>query len=83
MDLGRGAGEGDKIVFKRRSEHLADEIQGSTLQIVKGAGHMLHHLAPMQVAEAIESVATASRASARDTQVTDSRPAILDRPSAA
>ena len=36
------AGEGDKIVFKRRSEQLAGEIQGSALQIVKGAGHMLH-----------------------------------------
>jgi pimeloyl-ACP methyl ester carboxylesterase len=52
------AGDGDKIVFKRRSEQLRDSIPGSLLQIVKGAGHMVHHLAARQVAEAIESVAS-------------------------
>ena len=55
------AGDGDKVVYKRRSERLADEIPGSVLQIVKGAGHMVHHLAPRQVARAIEDVAGASR----------------------
>ena len=50
------AGDGDKIVFKRRSEQLRDSIPGSVLQIVKGAGHMVHHLAARQVAEAIESM---------------------------
>jgi pimeloyl-ACP methyl ester carboxylesterase len=54
------AGDGDKIVFKRRSEQLRDSIPGSVLQIVKGAGHMVHHLAAQQVADAIESVAEAS-----------------------
>ena len=54
------AGDGDKIVFKRRSEQLRASIPGSVLQIVKGAGHMVHHLAARQVAEAIESVAEAS-----------------------
>jgi pimeloyl-ACP methyl ester carboxylesterase len=50
------AGEGDRVVFKRRSEQLAMAIQGSELQIVKGAGHMVHHVAPRQVAQAIEDV---------------------------
>ena len=56
------AGDGDKVVFKRRSEQLRDSIPGSVLQIVKGAGHMVHHLAARQVAKAVESVAEASAA---------------------
>jgi len=56
------AGEGDRVVFKRRSEHLAEKIRGSVLQVVKGAGHMVHHLVPRQVAQAVEDVAGASRA---------------------
>jgi pimeloyl-ACP methyl ester carboxylesterase len=51
------AGEGDKIVFRRSSKRLATEIRHSVLQIVEGAGHMVHHFAPEQVAQAIESVA--------------------------
>ncbi|HEY0183340.1 MAG TPA: alpha/beta hydrolase [Rhodopila sp.] len=58
------AGDGDKIVFKRRSEQLRDSIPGSILEIVKHAGHMVHHLVPRQVAEAVERVAEASRLSA-------------------
>jgi pimeloyl-ACP methyl ester carboxylesterase len=54
------AGDGDKVVFKRRAERLRDSIRGSELQVVKGAGHMVHHLAPRQVARAVESVAEAS-----------------------
>ena len=56
------AGDGDKVVFKRRSERLAEKIPGSVLQVVKGAGHMVHHLAPRQVAQAVEDVAEAARA---------------------
>jgi pimeloyl-ACP methyl ester carboxylesterase len=54
------AGDGDKVVFKRRSEQLRERIPGSVLQIVKGAGHMVHYLVPQQVAQAVESVAKAS-----------------------
>lgn len=54
------AGEGDRVVFKRRSEQLQDRIRGSVLQIVKGAGHMVHHLVPGQVAQAVERVAESS-----------------------
>jgi len=51
------AGDGDKVVFERRSKQLRDSIAGSVLQVVKGAGHMVHHLAARQVAEAVETVA--------------------------
>jgi pimeloyl-ACP methyl ester carboxylesterase len=54
------AGAGDKVVFKRRSEQLRDSIPGAVLQIVEGAGHMVHHIAPRQVAQAVEDVAVAS-----------------------
>ena len=56
------AGDGDKVVFKRRSEQLRASIPGSVLQIVKGAGHMVHHLAARQVARAVENVATVASA---------------------
>ena len=51
------AGEGDKIVFKRRAERLHAAIPGSVLRIVEGAGHMVHHTAPGLVAEAIRLIA--------------------------
>jgi pimeloyl-ACP methyl ester carboxylesterase len=50
------AGDGDKVVFKRRSEQLRDSLPGSRLEIVKGAGHMVHYVATRQVAQAVESV---------------------------
>ena len=56
------AGDGDRIVFKRRSEQLRDTIRGSVLQVVEGAGHMVHHLAPRQITAAIGGVAKAERA---------------------
>ncbi|HJS85881.1 MAG TPA: alpha/beta hydrolase [Acetobacteraceae bacterium] len=77
------AGEGDKVVFKRRSEQLRDSIRGSVLRVVKGAGHMVHHLAPRQVAQAVESVADASRARTRDGQARNSEPTPRDLPDAA
>ena len=54
------AGSGDKIVFKRNAERLQASIPGSVLQVIEGAGHMVHHSAPRQVAEAIRQVAAAS-----------------------
>lgn len=50
------AGDGDKIVFTRQSEQLHASIPGSVLQIIKGAGHMVHHLSARQVAQAVESI---------------------------
>lgn len=51
------AGDGDKVVFKRMSKRLRANIPNSVLRIVEGAGHMVHHLAARQVAQAVESVA--------------------------
>ncbi len=56
------AGAGDKVVFKRRSERLAASIRGSTLRIIKDAGHMAHHFAPRQVAQTVEDVIAAAGA---------------------
>ena len=50
------AGDGDKVVFKRGAKRLAALIKGSTLQIVKGAGHMVHHVAQRRVLAAVESL---------------------------
>lgn len=77
------AGDGDKVVFKRGSERLAASIQGSVLQIVKGAGHMVHHLAARQVVEAVESVASAPHANVFAREPTMSGPASRDLPAAA
>src|SRR5207302_4771827 len=54
------AGEGDRVVFKERSEQLAANIPGSTLEIVQGAGHMVHHVAPGRILAAVESMADRS-----------------------
>ena len=51
------AGEDDRVVFKQRSEQLAAHIPGSTLQVVRGAGHMVHYAAPGLVLDAVEAVA--------------------------
>jgi pimeloyl-ACP methyl ester carboxylesterase len=63
------AGEGDKVVFKRRSERLAASIRGSALRIIKDSGHMVHHLAPRQVAQAVEDVIAASGATSKSPAV--------------
>jgi pimeloyl-ACP methyl ester carboxylesterase len=76
------AGDGDKIVFKRRSEQLRDSIPGSVLQIVKGAGHMVHHLAARQVAQAVESAVEAPRRCIQDGQAELSEAAGRDVPAA-
>jgi pimeloyl-ACP methyl ester carboxylesterase len=50
------AGEGDKLVFKRRAEQLKSAVKGSVLYVVHGAGHMIHYQATRQVAEAVKAV---------------------------
>ncbi len=72
------AGDGDKVVFTRRSEQLCRSIPGSVLQIVKGAGHMVHHLAARQVAQAIERVAKEAEARRAPPQTADSRETARD-----
>lgn len=49
------SGDGDKIVsFERQSRRLARELLGGQIQVIPGAGHMIHHTAPADVAEGIE-----------------------------
>lgn len=59
------AGAGDRVVFKERSERLADEIPGSILQIVEGAGHMVHHFVPERIVAAVDTLARQSEQSVR------------------
>jgi pimeloyl-ACP methyl ester carboxylesterase len=54
------AGEGDKVVFAKRARQLHAEVPGSTLEVLPGVGHMVHHSAPNEVAAAVERVAAAA-----------------------
>lgn len=54
------AGDGDLVVRKRQAERLNGAVPGSSLEIVEGAGHMVHHVATDRVVEAIASVVGAS-----------------------
>lgn len=57
------AGDGDRIVDMRaQSERLHEELPQSSLHITHGAGHMLHHLAPLEVMAAIDRAASAEDA---------------------
>ena len=51
------AGTGDKIVdYETQSAGLHDSVAGSELHPVPGAGHMVHHIAPIAVTEAIQAL---------------------------
>ncbi len=52
------AGDGDLVVGDRQAKRLHAAIPGSTLRIVEGVGHMIHHVATRQVVDAIEDVAS-------------------------
>ena len=54
------AGAGDLVVSHRHAERLHAAIRGSALQIVPGAGHMVHHLATAEIVQAIAGVASAA-----------------------
>ena len=54
------AGDSDKVVFPKGARRLHGHIPGSTLRIVEGAGHMVHHFAPQEVVEAIRHVGETS-----------------------
>ena len=52
------AGEGDRVVDTHyQSEGLHREISGSTLHVIPGVGHMVHHIAPEAVLRAIDEAA--------------------------
>ena len=49
------AGSDDRVVdVATHSERLHAELPGSTLTIVRGAGHMVHHAAPDEVVAAVD-----------------------------
>jgi pimeloyl-ACP methyl ester carboxylesterase len=51
------AGAEDRIVdVERHSARLHRAVPGSTLRVVAGLGHMVHHGAPEAVAEAVDSM---------------------------
>jgi pimeloyl-ACP methyl ester carboxylesterase len=51
------AGTEDRIVDpESHAEWFHDQIPGSDLQLVSGAGHMVHYAVPDQVADAIDAV---------------------------
>ena len=54
------AGDGDLVVSHRQAERLHDAIPGSTLRIVEGVGHMIHHVATQEVTETIQAVTARS-----------------------
>jgi pimeloyl-ACP methyl ester carboxylesterase len=51
------AGDADRIVDARQAQRLHGEIPGSRIDILQGASHMVHHVAPERVLRAIDSVA--------------------------
>jgi pimeloyl-ACP methyl ester carboxylesterase len=52
-------GDADRIVDpKDQSLRLAHELHDAELRVVSGAGHMVHHAVPLEVAEAINQVAS-------------------------
>ena len=62
------AGSGDLVVSHRQAERLHAEIQGSELQLVEGAGHMVHHVATSQIVNAIERVMERAHLTAKPSQ---------------
>ena len=54
------AGDRDLVVSYRHAERLHATVRNSDLQIISGAGHMVHHLATPQIVQAIEQVARSS-----------------------
>lgn len=50
------AGTGDKLVKAAQAQRLHEVVAGSTLELIPGIGHMLHHGAPERVVAAIDAV---------------------------
>ena len=51
------AGDADEIVSHRQAQRLHGDVAGSRLEILRGGSHMVHHIAPQRVAQAIDVVA--------------------------
>lgn len=53
------AGDADRIVtIERQSQRLHAALPGSRLDVLNGAGHMIHHLDPARIVRAIDLIAT-------------------------
>jgi pimeloyl-ACP methyl ester carboxylesterase len=53
------AGDDDRIVnVERQAQRLHGTIPGSRLDVLRGAGHMIHHLDPDRMVKAIDHIAT-------------------------
>jgi pimeloyl-ACP methyl ester carboxylesterase len=53
------AGDADRIVnVERQAQRLHGAIPGSRLDVLNGAGHMIHHLDPARMVRAIDLIAT-------------------------
>jgi pimeloyl-ACP methyl ester carboxylesterase len=60
------AGAEDRVVdVGRHAVRLREEIPRSDLRLVPGAGHMVHHAVPGQVAEVVEAVSAWSAGPSR------------------
>ncbi len=64
------AGGEDRVVdVGRHAVRLREQIPGSELRLVPGAGHMVHHAVPGLVAEAVEAVSARGRPDDHDRPV--------------
>ncbi|MDQ9171879.1 alpha/beta hydrolase [Oxalobacteraceae bacterium R-40] len=55
------AGSEDRMTYvSKHSQRLHDELPESELRLIAGAGHMVHHVAPDQVMEAVDAAALKS-----------------------
>jgi pimeloyl-ACP methyl ester carboxylesterase len=54
------AGDADEIVSYRQAQRLHGEVAGSRLEILRGGSHMVHHIAPERIVQAIDAVAAES-----------------------
>jgi pimeloyl-ACP methyl ester carboxylesterase len=52
------AGDADQVVKFTQAQKLQGDIAGSSLEILRGGSHMVHHIAPDRVVHAIDAVAS-------------------------
>lgn len=55
------AGDADAIVSYRQAQRLHADVAGSILAILPGGSHMVHHIAPERVLQAVDSIASEFR----------------------
>jgi pimeloyl-ACP methyl ester carboxylesterase len=72
------AGSGDRLVYRsRHSDRLHAELPHADYRVLEGCGHMVHHIAPEQVLDAINAAAAPAlrpRIAVGKSQVSEARP---------